>query len=188
VIRRQWAALVGLAAVLAVAGLAGAPPAVAHSGSRAELYLADLRLEPARPGEWTIHAFLTDRDSGKALPGFDVQVTGLSPTGQRFGPVKLDDPGLRGDYSATVTPEPGPWSITVDAKGFQGGAEGIPLLQRVDVHLTPGASATAPSAASRQRSSGGPDPIRWAVPAVTVVVIGVLALGATRRRSVEATG
>ena len=187
--RRRWPALVGLLA-LAAGWLAGASPAVAHAGSRAQLYLADLRLEPAPPGGWMVHAVLTDRDSGQPLPGFDVEITGTSPSGYRFGPVALRDPRSRGEYSAAVAPESGPWSITVDARGFPGGAEGIPLRQKVDVDLTPGAAAravTAAASARRSDSSGG-DPLRWGVPAGVAVLSGGWMLVVTRRRSVGVAG
>jgi hypothetical protein len=182
----RWAALVGIVA-LGGGWLLGPRPAAAHSGARAQLYLADLRLEPAHPAGWTVEAVLTDRDSGQPLPGFDVQITGVSPTGSRFGPVTLLDPELRGHYTAPVTPEPGPWSITVDAKGFPGGAEGIPLRQTAEVRLTPGAG-TRTAAAHRSGSSGGANPMTWLVPSALAVVSGVWALAVTRRRSVGVAG
>lgn len=146
-----------LAAALAgIAALTGEPgPAAAHSGSRAELYLADLRLEPIRPSEWAVRARLVDRDSGQPLPGFDVQVTGTSQSGARFGPAMMQDPDARGDYSTTIAAPPGSWSITVTAKEIPGGAEGIPLVQTADVDLTaaPGDPAAAPVPALHQAPS-----------------------------------
>ena len=182
--------LAGTAAVVLVA-LLGPGPAAAHSGSRAQLYLADLQIEPAQPAGWAVHALITDRDSGKPLPGFDVRLTGTSPSGERFGPVVLEDPQTRGDYSGTVTATPGRWSVTVDAREVPGGAEGIPLRQTADVDLAPGTGAVTRMAASRRggSSSGDGDGVpRWVVPAAIAVLAGGWVLVAIRRRSAEVTG
>jgi hypothetical protein len=171
-----------LAALLALGVVFGAGPAGAHAGGRAELYLADFRLEPAQPAGWTVQAVVSDRDSGKPLPGFDVKVTGTSPSGSVFGPVALADPGARGRYTATITPPAGQWALTVDARGFPGGAEGIPLTKTIEVHLDPGVAAHALTSGGRVHSGSGASRA-WMVPSMLAVLVGGVA-AASRRRSV----
>ena len=128
ILRPQVRVLAGLAVLVAlgvgaVGVVFGAPPAGAHAGGRAQLYLADFRVEPAGSDGWTVQALISDRDSGRPLPGFAVTVTGTSSSGSVFGPVALADPRARGRYGATITLPAGRWALRVDARGFPGGAE-----------------------------------------------------------------
>ncbi len=189
ILRPQLRVLAGLA-VLGALGVGavgvlvfGAPPAGAHAGGRAQLYLADFRVEPAGSDGWTVQALISDRDSGRPLPGFAVTVTGTSPSGSVFGPVALADPGARGRYGATITLPAGPWALRVDAQGFPGGAEGIPLTKTIDVHLDPGVAAHTSATAGRTHSGGGPSR-GWMVPSMLALLIGAAGLAvASRRRS-----
>ena len=147
-------------------------------------YLADFRVEPAGSDGWTVQALISDLDSGRPLPGFAVTVTGTSPSGSVFGPVALDDPGARGRYGATITLPAGRWALRVDARGFPGGAEGIPLTKSIDVHLDPGVAAHTSATAGRTHSGGGPSR-GWMVPSMLALLIGAAGLAvASRRRSV----
>jgi hypothetical protein len=184
IVRQLRRFLAGLAALLALGVVFGAEPAGAHAGGRAELYLADFRVEPALPASWTVHAVLSDRDSGKPLPGFDVMVTGTGPSGSAFGPVALTDPDARGRYGGTITPSAGQWALTVDARGFPGGAEGVPLTKTIEVHLQPGVAAHAAATGGRVHSAGGASQA-WMVPSMLAVLLGGVGLAAaSRRRSV----
>ena len=194
ILRPQFRVVPGLAVLVAlgvgaVGVMSGAPPAGAHAGGRAQLYLADFRVEPAGSDGWTVQALISDRDSGRPLPGFAVTVTGTSPSGSVFGPVALADPGARGRYGATITLPAGPWALRVDAQGFPGGAEGIPLTKTIDVHLDPGVAAHAPATDGRTRSakahSGRGSSQGWMVPSMLALLIGAAGLAvASRRRSV----
>jgi len=188
ILRPHWRAVAGLAAVLALGVVSGARPAGAHAGGRAQLYLADFSVEPARPAGWTVQALVSDLDSGRPLPGFDVRVTGTSPSGSVFGPVALADPDARGRYRGTITPSAGQWLLKVDARGFPGGAEGVPLTRTIAVHLDPGGASLAPAAGGRVHSGGGASRA-WMVPSLFAVLIAGAGLAAaSRRRSVGVSG
>jgi hypothetical protein len=154
ILRQQLRFLAGVAVVLVHGLVFGAAPAGAHAGGRAELYLVAFRVEPAQPTGWTVRALVSDRDTGKPLPGFDVKLTGTSPSGSAFGPVALTDPDARGRYGGTISPSVGQWALTVDARGFPGGAEGIPLTRTIEVDLEPGVAAHALTG-GRVHASGG---------------------------------
>ena len=165
------------AAALAMVGAAGAPAAQAHAGGRAQLYLDDVRITPARDG-WVVLASLIDSDSGQPQPGFTVQANGTGPSGATFGPVDLADGSGRGRYSATIHPPPGPWAVTVSARQSPGGPAAIPVTKRYDVTLIPGQT---PTLGRRRTPVGGTrgDSL-WPV-LLGLVLSGAAAVEAARR-------
>jgi hypothetical protein len=173
-------------AVLATGGwILSFTPASAHVGNQALLYLGKLWVEPAHPAGWTVHAIVVDRDSGKPLPGFVVELTGSNSSGATLGPLTLSDPALRGDYTATVNPPPGTWTMTIDAKGLPGGAEGVPLKTTVKVRLADGvASSTVSHAATPPGDGGG----RFVAPMVVAMAAACLVLAAGIWRGSPRTG
>ena len=105
-----------------------------------------------------------------------------------FGPVALADPETRGRYGATITPSAGQWALRVDARGFPGGAEGVPLTKTIEVHLDPGVAAHALASGGRAHSGGGPSR-GWMVESMLAVLIGGAGLAAaSRRRSMGVPG
>jgi hypothetical protein len=146
----------GAAVLVAALLVASVPKAPGHVGSRAQLYIDRFRVRPAPVG-WLAEVTLIDADSGQAQPGFAVQVTGTSPSGQTFGPVDLADPAQRGRYSAVVQPDAGPWTVMVDAREVPGGPRAIPVSKRFAVTLVSGqtadiASSDIPGGSHRSRS------------------------------------
>ena len=163
----------GLAA-LGLSGLAFCPPASAHTGARAQLFVSGFRVEPAGDG-WVAKAKLIDYDSGTAAPGFDVSLTGTSSSGEQLPPTPLLDPNAIGEYSARIAPRPGSWSFAVNAQEIPGAAEAVPVRRTFGVTLTPGQQAVA--LGSRQpaapgSSASGASRLLWI--ALTVLVAAML--------------
>jgi hypothetical protein len=126
------AVLFGLAA-----GVWPAPPAGAHSGGRAQLYVDSIRLEP-RPDGWHVALTVLDGDSGRREPGFGVQVGAAGPGGRAIGPVDLADGDNDGRYEGTVPLTDGSWTLTVEADEIPGGARAVPFEKSWPLTLQPG--------------------------------------------------
>jgi len=160
---------VALAAVVTLAGLSASEPAAAHSGNKAQLFVASVEFEPAGGG-WMVLAEIRDADSGQLEPGYDVSLAGRS-TASSLPPTPLTDPESDGVYQAEVPLPDGQWSVTVEAKPFATGKEALPATRTWDVALRAGApirvgqQAAAPSApepdaaseAAADQGAGGGD-------------------------------
>ncbi|HKN90858.1 MAG TPA: hypothetical protein VJ622_11290 [Acidimicrobiia bacterium] len=179
--RRRSAAMAAWAAITLLRCLAMPPAAYGHAGNVLQLYVDDLAVRPAGPGGWTVHADVIDADSGRPAPGFDVAASGAAGAGG-FGPVTLDDRANTGRYEGIVPGQPGPWTITVEAKARPGGEPAVPFARtwHVVVNDTGTAQPEAAAPASTHRSAGS----RWA-PAAMAATLGVaagVAVAVTRRR------
>ncbi|HET9770096.1 MAG TPA: hypothetical protein VFS16_04345 [Acidimicrobiia bacterium] len=119
------------------AALLPAPPAGAHSGGRAQLYVDSIRLEP-QPEGWHVALTVLDGDSGQREPGFGVQVGAAGPGGETIGPVDLADGDNDGRYEGTVPLTAGSWTLTVDAGEIPGGARAVPFEKSWPVTLQAG--------------------------------------------------
>jgi LPXTG-motif cell wall-anchored protein len=129
--------MAALAVAAPLATALPAPPAGAHSGGRAQLYVDSIHLEPLADG-WLTTLSVRDADSGRLEAGYGVQVAGSGPGGQAVGPVSLTDPDADGRYQATVPMTVGGWSLTVKADEIAGGPRAVPFRRTWPVTLEPG--------------------------------------------------
>lgn len=152
-----------------------AAPAGAHSGGRAQLYVESVHLEP-RPDGWRADLVLRDADSGKAEPGFGVQLSAAAADGRVAGPVALADPDADGRYAGDLPLTEGAWTVSVEAAEIPGGAQGLPFQRTWPANLRTGQPTRlgASSPPSGGRGGGGKLP---AVP-IGLGVLAVVALGA----------
>jgi hypothetical protein len=187
--RTRWLALLVL---LAAPTFIGHEPARAHAGGRVQLYIRDVRFQPAGDA-WTVTVTLIDADSGEPQPGFAVDVSGTTADRQ-FGPVTLEDPTERGAYHGRVVAAAGTWDFTLSAKEKPGGPLAIPTTKRLRSELvapTPGSVPASPASQPAPR----PNEDRSSAAAVSTVLAG-LAAGAVvvtglvwlRRRSAGLPG
>ena len=72
---------------VALAVLAAAAPASAHSGGRVQLFVDRLGLHSTGGNDWTVSVTMVDADSGSPQPGFDVVAEGR-PTPRPPGAVQ----------------------------------------------------------------------------------------------------
>lgn len=181
---QRTAALLAFVALVTGHGL---PPAQAHAGGQAQLYVASARLVP-NGGEWSLRVVLRDADSGELQPGFAVTARGSSGAGSAFGPVGLADPDQDGAYDTGVAMTDGAWSFTLEAEEVPGGAAALPVQRTWNIVLRPGEPldivGTQPS---RHHGRSGGLPV---VPAVLVGAAGaaVLIKRTSRPRSVPVPG
>ena len=68
---------------VALAVLAAAAPASAHSGGRVQLFVDRLGLHSTGGNDWTVSVIMVDADSGSPQPGFDVVVPRHGPFGRQ---------------------------------------------------------------------------------------------------------
>ena len=139
-VRRPRPGLAASAAAVLVSLTVGAlpgPPAGAHSGGRAQLYVDSIRLAPQADG-WDVALVVRDGDSGQREPGFGVHVAASGPAGQTVGPVGLADGDNDGRYEGTVPITDGPWTLTVEADEVPGGARAVPFKKTWPVTLQAG--------------------------------------------------
>ena len=156
----------GLAAMLSPA------PVLAHSGGRAQLYVASATVAP-QGGGWTVSTVLRDLDSGAPEPGFAVDVSGRSPSGAEFGPVALADPEGDGRYDAALSGiTEGSWLISLRANEVPGGKSAIPLARSWNVTLQPG----QPADLVRARTSDGGKDSGTSTVFVVLAIAGAAAL------------
>lgn len=183
-VRRPRPGLASSAAAVLVSLTVGAlpgPPAGAHSGGRAQLYVDSIRLEPRADG-WNVALVVRDGDSGQREPGFGVQVAASGPAGQTVGPVGLADGDNDGRYEGTVPITDGSWTLTVEADEVPGGARAVPFKKTWPVTLQAGQPVDV--AGSRPPAEGtGPrtGPLILGITAA-VTLSGLLTLARTRRK------
>ena len=143
---------IGAALALVLAGsLAG--PAAAHTNGRVQLWVDHLALRSGGGNEWTLSVTLVDADSGTPQPGFDVAVEGSDDAGHSLGTIVLTDAG-GGGYTATLTADPGRWSLLVRADTRPGGVAGVPLRRSYPVVLESGKDVTIGSASPARSGAG----------------------------------
>jgi len=181
----------GLAAV-GLSGMVLCPPARAHTGARAQLFVSAFRVEPAGDG-WVAKAKVIDYDSAKAAPGFDVSLTGTSSSGEQLPATPLVDQNAVGEYSARITLRPGSWSFVVNAQEIPGGAEAVPVRRTFGITLTPGQQAVGlleRKAAASGTSASGAFRLLWISLAVLVVVaiLGAVLRAVRRPRGLSRVG
>jgi len=139
-VRRPRPGLAASAAAMLVSLTVGAlpgPPADAHAGGRAQLYVDSIRMEPRADG-WDVALVVRDGDSGQREPGFGVQVVASRPAGQTVGPVGLADGDNDGRYEGTVPITDGSWTLTVEADEVPGSARAVPFKKTWPVTLQAG--------------------------------------------------
>ena len=151
---RRIVAGAGVSALAAASlSIPTAPAASAHTGGRAQLYIAGVKVQPAPVG-WDVQVTLTDADSGRPEPGYAVSVSGSGPSGAWFGPAALADPTNRGRYSGAVPATVGRWTLLVTAHDVPGGPAAVAVSRRYEVTLTPGhgsdAARSVPAGAARR--------------------------------------
>ena len=166
----------GLIAALGLA-LSGVMPASAHVGSRAQLYLAHVRLQPGAQG-WTIQASLRDLDSGRPEPGFALQASGSRADGAMLDPVTLTDPRNVGDYEAVLPVHDGRWALTVHAEELPGGNAALPITRTWTVDVRPGQAVDVTASSG---SGGGHRPAATVLSVLGLTGAAVfLVMGGTR--------
>lgn len=137
--------------LLCLAAMLPAAPASAHSGGKAQLYVATAAVAP-QGGGWAMSTVLRDLDSGAPEPGFAVEVSGAGPSGAAFGPIALADPEGDGRYEAALPAiAEGNWAVTLRANEVPGGKTAFPVDRTWNVPLRPGQSVDL----ARAGSSGG---------------------------------
>jgi hypothetical protein len=175
---RSWIIALGLG----LATMVSPAPAFAHSGGRAQLYVATANVAPQGQG-WAVTAVLRDLDSGALEPGFAVEVSGRGPSGAAFGPVALADPEGDGRYDAPVPGvTEGNWLVTLRANEVPGGRFAVPLARSWNVTLQPGqpVDLVRGGSSSGGRSSGT-NAVPW-VEAIGGLVAVTLFIAARRGR------
>src|SRR2546426_640169 len=166
---------------VALAVLAAAAPASAHSGGRVQLFVDRLGLHSAGGNDWTVSVIMVDADSGSPQPGFDVVAEGRDQAGHSAGPVPLTDLG-GGQYSGPLAAAPpGNWEIVVRAETLPGGAPGGPLRKAYPLVLEPRKDVAVGAQATGRARSGGGTGLRLLVAVAAAVVVGLFILGRRRR-------
>ena len=186
----RTAGIAVLTVLIALVAPAATTPAFAHhsSGGLVRLYLEGVRLEP-RAEDWAVRVAVNDAGSGKAAPGFLVQVSGSGPNGATFGPVSLADDNADGRYDAPLSGlAPGDWSVRVEVGDVPGG-DGylIPINRTFPVRLQSGqpielieggsSSGTAPSS-----GRSGTDFAPVLLVAAVAALLGMSAAWLSRRK------
>jgi hypothetical protein len=148
------------------------PPASAHAGGRAQLYVASATIAPAAGG-WAATAVLRDLDSGAPAPGFGVEVQASGPAGASVAPVGLADEG-DGRYDAPLPGlSEGSWAVTVRGFEVPGGNAALPVQRTWNISLRPGQSTDL----ARSRSSSGSGKGSGSNSVPRVLAIGAVAAG-----------
>jgi len=186
----RTAGIAVLTVLVALVAPAATRPAFAHhgSGGLVRLYLEGVRVEP-RAADSVVRVAVNDAGSGKAAPGFLVQVSGSGPNGATFGPVSLADDNADGRYDGPLPGlAPGDWSIRVEVGDVPGG-DGylIPINRTWPVRLQPGQAVElieggSSSGAPRSPGSSGTDFTPLLLVAGVVALLGMSAAWLSRRR------
>lgn len=155
-----------------------AAPAGSHSGGRAQLYVDSAHLEP-QPTGWLASLVVRDADSGRAEPGFSVQIAASGPEGASVGPVNLADPDANGRYAAVVPLTEGSWALTVQAAELPGGPQAVPFTKTWPAILHAGRpvdlSDSRTRATDRRAKGGAPAmPLALGLAATAVAALGTL--------------
>jgi hypothetical protein len=137
---------------------AGAAPAAAHQGGKAELFVTDVTAEPAGAGSaWVVSVHLADADSGRPSPAFSVLLAATGPAGESVPATTLRDLGT-GEYRGRLEGAAGAWSLTVRARELPGGEPAIPVEKTWNLTLDAAAPARRRAPPPRRPAAGPPGP------------------------------